>query len=177
MLLGLMIRRGEVAAAGRDGRERLWDLAGRVYPDDPVVPLDEAVRIRAVRRLRSLGIACARVPAAEAPGELQHDGEIGEAAVVAGVRGRWRVDPKYLDQPFRGRAVLLSPLDRLIVDRKRMTDLFEFDYQLEMYKPAAKRRWGYWAMDGEWSTTQRAAVHREIRDLAQWLDLEPDRPG
>jgi uncharacterized protein YcaQ len=27
-----------------------------------------------------------------------------------------------------------------------MADLFEFDYQLEMYKPVAKRRWGYWAM-------------------------------
>ena len=27
-----------------------------------------------------------------------------------------------------------------------MEDLFDFDYQLEMYKPAATRRWGYWAM-------------------------------
>ena len=27
-----------------------------------------------------------------------------------------------------------------------MTDIFEFDYNLEMYKPAAKRQWGYWAM-------------------------------
>ena len=41
---------------------------------------------------------------------------------------------------------MLSPLDRLVFDRKRMTELFEFDYQLEMYKPVAKRRWGYWAM-------------------------------
>ena len=40
------------------------------------------------------------------------------------------------------RADLLSPFDRLIHDRKRNTELFEFNYQLEMYKPAAKRRWG-----------------------------------
>ncbi len=32
------------------------------------------------------------------------------------------------------------------MDRKRVTELLGFDYQLEMYKPAAKRRWGYWAL-------------------------------
>ena len=67
--------------------------------------------------------------------------------MIEGVRGKWRVDPAYLDvEPFDGRAALLSPLDRLVFDRKRMEEIFEFDYQLEMYKPAAKRRWGYWAM-------------------------------
>ena len=44
--------RGEVAIAGRSGGDRLWDLAERVYPDDPVVPADEALRIRNERRLR-----------------------------------------------------------------------------------------------------------------------------
>ena len=38
MLLELMVKRGEVASAGYEGRERLWDLAERVYPDDPVSP-------------------------------------------------------------------------------------------------------------------------------------------
>jgi uncharacterized protein len=51
-----------------------------------------------------------------------------------------------LGQPFSARAALLSPFDRLIHDRKRTVELFEFDYQLEMYKPAAKRRWGYFAL-------------------------------
>lgn len=37
-LLEFMVRRGEVAVAGHVGSERLWDLATRVYPDDPVVP-------------------------------------------------------------------------------------------------------------------------------------------
>ena len=205
MLLGCMEQRGEVAVTGRDGRERLWDLAERVYPDTPLVPLEEAMRIRAERRLRSLGIARAR--GLEFSLEPLDLGEIGVLAVVDGVRGRWRVDQTYLDLPFPGRAALLSPLDRLVFDRKRMTEIFEFDYQLEMYKPAAKRRWGYWALpilygdrlvgkldattdrdagvlhvdavheDGAWTRPMRAAVDQEISDLADWLGVSVVRPG
>ena len=109
--------RGEVAVAGRQGTERLWDLAARVYPDDPVVPAEEARRIRNERRLRALGIARARGP--ECPVEPMDVGEAGEPAVVEGVKGEWRVDPALLGRPFTGRAALLSPFDRLVHDRKR----------------------------------------------------------
>ncbi len=199
-MLDFMVQRGQVATVGREGRERLWDLAERVYPDDPAVPYDEALRLRGERRLRALGIA--RAKATETPNEPNHVGEVGEPAVVEGVRGTWRVDPSQLDQPFEGRAALLSPLDRLVYDRKRMVDIFEFDYQLEMYKPAAKRRWGYWALpvlygdrlvgkldataerdagvlrvdavheDEPFTTTMTAAVRREMEDLADWLGLD-----
>jgi uncharacterized protein YcaQ len=198
-LLEYMVRRGEVAVAGRQGRARLWDLAERVYPDDPVVPAGEALRIRHERRLRALGIARAR--GTEHQVEKAYVGEAGEAAVVEGVKGTWRVDPARLGQPFSGRAALLSPFDRLIHDRKRTVELFEFDYQLEMYKPAAKRRWGYFALpvlygdrligkldatadrkagalvvnaihqDVTFDKAMTAAVGDEIRDLARWLGL------
>jgi uncharacterized protein len=200
VLLDFLVRRGEVAMAGWRGRQRLWDLAERVYPDDPMVPAAEARRIRAQRRLRALGIARGRGP--ECPVEPADTGEAGEPALIDGVRGEWRVDPAQLGQPFAGRAALLSPLDRLVYDRKRMTELFEFDYQLEMYKPAAKRRWGYFALpvlygdrlvgkldataehadgvlrvhalhqDVEFGAAMTAAVRREVRELANWLALD-----
>jgi hypothetical protein len=203
-LLEQMVRRGEVAIAGRLGRERLWDLAERVYPDDPVVPAEEALRIRNERRLAALGIARART--AEYPVEPADVGESGEEALVAGVKGTWRVDPAQLGQPFSGRAALLSPFDRLIHERKRTMELFEFDYQLEMYKPAAKRRWGYFALpilhedrlvgkldatadrkagvlrvnavhrDVAFSQKTAAAIDREIQDLARWLELDLKTP-
>jgi uncharacterized protein len=202
-LLELMVLRGEVAIAGRRGGDRLWDLAARVYPDDPVVPAEEARRIRDRRRLRALGIARARGP--ECPVEPVDVGGAGEPAVVEGVRGTWRVDPSQLDQPFSGRAALLSPFDRLIHDRRRTVELFEFDYQLEMYKPAAKRRWGYFALpvlygdrlvgkldatadrgagvlrvdavhqDVLFDRPMTAAVDAEIEDLARWLGLVLER--
>jgi uncharacterized protein YcaQ len=202
-MLDFLVARGEVAVAGRDGRQRLFDLAARVYPDVPVVPAAEARRIRDERRLRALGIARAR--RASTPHEPDDVSEAGEPAVVAGTKGRWRVDATLLGRPFEGRAALLSPLDRLVFDRKRVADLFEFDYQLEMYKPAAKRRWGYFALPILWgdrlvgkldATTDRTlgvlrvdavhedepftselarAVDAEIEDLASWLQVDLDR--
>jgi uncharacterized protein YcaQ len=203
-MVDFMVLRGEVAAAGRRGADRLWDLAERIYPA-AVVPYEEAAAIREARRLRALGIARARAP--ESPSEPNDVGPAGEPATVDGVKGEWRVDPELLDQPFAGRTVLLSPLDRLVFDRKRMTELFEYDYQLEMYKPAAKRRWGYWAMpilhrdrligkldatadrkagvlrvdaiheDAPFTKAMAAAVDREITDLAGWLGLSLLRPA
>jgi uncharacterized protein YcaQ len=202
-LLEFMTLRGEVAIAGRRGRDRLWDLASRVYPDDPVVPFEEARRTRNRRRLRALGIARARGP--ECRVEPVDVGDAGEPAVVEGVDGEWRVDPAQLGRPFSGRAALLSPFDRLIHDRRRTLELFEFDYYLEMYKPAAKRRWGYFALpvlygdrlvgkldatadhkagvlrvnaihqDVAFDAAMAAAVEEEIEDLAGWLGLERTR--
>jgi uncharacterized protein YcaQ len=199
-LLDFMEQRGEVAVSSRENRERVWDLAERIYPNSPVVPLAQARAIRDQRRLASLGIGRSRGP--ECPVERQDVGEAGEPAAVEGVRGTWRVDADQLGQPFRGRAALLSPLDRLVVDRKRLTEIFEFDYQLGMYKPVAKRRWGYFALpilygdrlvgkldaasdfeagvlrvnaihrDVEFTKAMTAAVDREIRSLAQWLGLK-----
>ena len=133
-------------------------------------------------------------------------GEAGEPAVIEGVRGTWRMDPGQLDQPFSGRAAVLSPIDRLIYDRKRMVEIFEFDYQLEMYKPAAKRRWGYYALpilygdrlvgkldantdrpagvlrvnaihqDVPFSKRMNAEVRQEIESLATFLNLKLQLP-
>ena len=200
MMLDKLVERGEVAAAGGSGRDRLWDLASRVYPDDPVPSAEEARRLLDERRLGALGIA--RAKSAKLPFEPIDVGEAGELAVVEGVRGQWRVDPAQLGQPFAGRAALLSPFDRLLADRKRMAELFEFDYILEMYKPVAQRQWGYYALpilygdrlvgkldakadrevgvlevraihrDVPFSKAMTAAVDREIADLARWLQLE-----
>jgi uncharacterized protein len=199
-LLDFMVARGEVAVAGRKGRDRLWDLAERVYPDDPFVPAEEARRERDRRRLRSLGIA--RASATQLAIEPADVGQAGEPAVVDGVPGEWRIEPSLLDEPFEGRAALLSPFDRLVWDRSRTADLFGYEYQLEMYKPAAKRRWGYFALpilygdrlvgkldakadrsagvlvvnaihqDVPFTPDMTEAVNQEIADLATWQKLE-----
>jgi uncharacterized protein YcaQ len=196
-MLELLAARGEVAVSARRGRERLWDLAERVYPADvAVVPAATARKVRDERRLHALGIARTKLV-----------GEAGIPAEVEGTSGRWRLDPQATAEGFRGRTALLSPFDRLSHDRVRALELFEFDYTLEMYKPAAKRRWGYFALpvlhhdrlvgkadviadrrsgqlrvhavheDVPFSRTMTRAVDGELDALAAWLDLAPVRDG
>ena len=200
-MLEFLALRGDVAIAGRIGRERLWDLPERVYPADVVVPPpEERERLKNERRLSSLGIARAKTRAM--PMEPSYVGEAGEPAVVRGVKGEWRVDPRYLTGSFKGRTALLSPFDRLIHDRVRAEELFDFEYTLEMYKPEKDRRWGYFALpilhgdrlvgkldakadrkagvlrvnaiheDVPFTKTIAQAVRKEIDALAAWLELD-----
>jgi uncharacterized protein len=200
-MLEFMMMRGEIAIASRVGRERVWDLPERVYPVDVVVPtVDEAERVKNERRLGALGIA--RQKGTAVPVEVYTVGEAGEPAVVEGTKGEWRVDPAALDGAFEGRTALLSPFDRLVHDRARAQELFDFEYTLEMYKPAAQRRWGYFALpilykdrligkvdakadrkasvlrvnaiheDAKFSGAMTKAVHAELEDLASWLRLD-----
>jgi uncharacterized protein YcaQ len=138
-LLEFLSARGLVAISGRDGNERLWDLAERVLPVDlPQITMDEANRIRAVRRLRALGVV--RVGSSD---DVRDD---GVEVSIDGVRGRWRAAPELLDRPFAGRTAILSPFDRLVYDRAVTQALFDFEYKLEIYVPEAKRRWGYYVL-------------------------------
>jgi uncharacterized protein len=205
-MLEFLMMRGEIAIAGRVGRERLWDLAKRVYPADVVVPsVEEAERRKNERRLASLGIA--RQKTRKMPMEPTHVRDAGEPAVVEGVKGEWRVDPAALGGDFEGRTALLSPFDRLVHDRIRALELFDFEYTLEMYKPAAKRRWGYYALpilhddrlvgkvdatadrkasmlrvhaihgDVRFTRTMTKAVQTELEDIAWWLGLGAVEPA
>ena len=203
-MLEFMMMRGEIAISARVGRERVWDLAARVYPDVDVPSVDEAERRKNERRLASLGIA--RPKGRAMPMEPIHVGAAGEPAVVEGTKGEWRVDPAALGDHFEGRTALLSPFDRLIHDRRRTEDLFEFEYLLEMYKPAAKRRWGYFALpilhddrlvgkldakadrkasvlrvnaiheDVKFTRPMAKAVQSELENLASWLELDAVEP-
>ncbi|MGO2719911.1 MAG: DNA glycosylase AlkZ-like family protein [Brachybacterium tyrofermentans] len=198
MMLERLADAGQVAVSRREGRQRIWDLAERVYPDVQAVPAAEAERRRNERRLAVHGVARANGPDCD-PGV----GEVGEEATIDGVRGRWRVDPAQLEQTgFRGRTALLSPFDPFAQDRHRLKELFDSDYALEMYKPVAKRRFGYYALpilhgdaligtadleadhahgvleihalqqDGAWAPGVAEAVDVEIRSLAAMLELE-----
>ena len=193
-MLDFLSARGEIAISGREGNERTWDLAHRVHPKAPhVLSTEEAIQIRAQRRLRSLGIArpaslgrnftmTEYLGTANTPSPSAVKG-VGVPVEIEGVAGTWVADPKLLKHQFQGRTAALSPFDRLIHDRQRLLDLFGFDYRLEIYVPPAKRRWGYYVLpvldgdkfigrfdakaDRESSTLRVPAIHMERSTTAK----------
>jgi uncharacterized protein len=121
VMLELLEGRGQVAVVGRRGGHRLWDLAARWFPEVEPPPLDEAERILAEKRWRSLGVRLAR-------------------------NGDWEAHPDAEAAPVPSRTTFLSPFDRLIHDRDRAEAIWGFRYRLEMYVPKTKREYGYYVL-------------------------------
>jgi uncharacterized protein YcaQ len=121
---------------------------------------DDAERAAVLRAVRMLGVARpAHVRAhflrrryprlAETLAALTAAGSL-ERVQVQALRGDWYAAVADLerlpDLPPAARTTALSPFDNLLCDRARTAELFGFDHRLEIYVPAAQRRWGYYVL-------------------------------
>ena len=120
LMLEILAARGEVAVVGRRGKQRVWDLADRWYPETDTIAWPQAERLMAEKRLRALGVRLER--------------------------GRLLAHPEAEDGSVPARTTFLSPFDRLVHDRARTEALWGFHYRLEMYVPVAKREYGYYVL-------------------------------
>jgi uncharacterized protein YcaQ len=155
-MLDVLWAAGEIAIVGRQGSERVWGLAKDWYPAKVKRASErEVARELIERRLSAKGLARAkeftnsfdgRLPGWErALADLEREG-LAVPVVVDDVRGSFYAWGPRLERPFRGRAAILSPFDKLIHDRVRSRELFDLDYALEIYVPSSKRRWGYYVL-------------------------------
>jgi hypothetical protein len=156
MMLEMLWARGEIMIVGRDGQQRIWDLAERRLPAVRPLPAAALARQVVTRHLAAAGIHRlrnltwlfdgTRVAGWERAVEALVREGTAVPVTVEGTKGEWLADAAALEAPFRGRTVALSPFDRLIHDRVRTEAFWDFEYRLEIYVPKAKRRWGYFVL-------------------------------
>lgn len=160
---------GQLMVLRRDRFQRVYELAERVTGRWPVPPpegpLDEAaIRLHFIARsVEALGITRARWIADYFRLKPRiTDAEL-EPLLAQGILRRVAVEgwdePAYVHTAHAGlldkaaanalratRTTLLSPFDPVVWDRARAQELFGFEYTLECYTPAARRRFGYYAL-------------------------------
>ena len=189
---------GEVMVARRQSFQRVYDLRERVHPawDDAQLPArDDVDRRLVLNAARALGVTTARWVAdyyrmerTKTPRvveELARDGALLRAT-VDGWSDVAYIHPDNAELAETAAAggvrcsltTLLSPFDPLVWDRARARIIFDFDYSLECYTPAAKRKYGYFVLPllrrGELVGRVDAKAHRrEGQFEVKALYLEP----
>jgi hypothetical protein len=161
-----LFNRGDLMIARREGFQRIYDLRERVMPDwddADMPPLAEVQRNLTLKAVRALGVT----PAGWAADYFRMKQAVvqpllralaAEGALLTGQVEGWD-GPAYAHPDHRAtlasaeagrlkaeRTALLSPFDPIVWDRARGVGLFNFDYKIECYTPAPKRRYGYFTL-------------------------------
>ena len=136
-----------------------FDLLERIVPDviraQPTPSFETSLDELLLRSARAHGIATAdclvdyfRLPVRPAKARLDALAEDGKliACAVEGWSGSVYRHPASKLPRTINRAALLSPFDPLVWNRKRIRGLFDFDYRIEIYTPAKKRKHGYYVL-------------------------------
>lgn len=164
--LEMLFTAGELMIARRDKFQRIYDLRERVLPswNDASLPSqDETNRTLTLKAVRALGITRAKWVADYFRSDKRATTALVSVLADEGLLLRVRVEGwdeeayvhpdnlKRIEAAVSGKlrptlTTLLSPFDPLVWDRARARAMFDFDYRIECYTPAAKRIYGYFTL-------------------------------
>ena len=162
---------GELNIQQRIGFQRVYELTDDAFPGwrDAELPTEaEERRYFVSNALRAMGVATSRWTADYFRGSSTHVSAVNallelkslaEEGLAIPARLDHLKEPLWIDpamweilEAYRAgelrpaRTTLLSPFDNLIWNRERALALFNFDYRIECYTPAEKRRYGYYSL-------------------------------
>ena len=169
---------GKLMVQRRDNFQKVYDLTERVLPgeiDTSMPSEDEFSRYLITRFLQSHGLGLPAEMAYLRRGEkaniakvLEQMLENGEVIEVSVKKQNYFAFPDVellLKQPLsKSRLKILSPFDNFVIQRKRLLNLFDYDYQIECYVPQKKRKHGYFCLPILWNA-----------DLVGRMDCKADR--
>lgn len=159
--LDKLFMQGDLMVCGRNGMEKIYDLAERCLPDDvdlSMPTLSEYAAYLFDTTLRAHGAFTWKQLLHLKTGSPLRDAmrEVLNERIETGVVRAWSnadapavyVDIEALEQiPTVDETLkILSPFDNVVIHRDRLTSLFEFDYRIECYVAAPKRVFGYFCL-------------------------------
>jgi uncharacterized protein YcaQ len=159
LALETLFNHGLLTTAAREGFERIYDIPERVIPKSVLElntpPERDAFHHLIVLSAQALGVATEvdlrdyfRLPVADARSAIEDAVATGEIRPVQ-VEG-WKQQAfmhHAADMPkAAGGIALLSPFDPIVWNRDRAERLFGFHYRIELYTPAADRKFGYYVL-------------------------------
>ena len=154
---------GELMITERRNFQRIYDLKERVLPagTDTTEPDEDELACFAIRRaLNGLGFVSTKTirntkAISEVIEEMVDSGEVTPVE-IEGLNGEaYYALTKHIGEVAKQlctqmRLHILSPFDNLVINRGQLKELFDFEYKLECYFPAAKRRYGYFCLPILW---------------------------
>lgn len=145
-----------VVVAGRRKRDKVFDIPERVMPDTVGRPPSEFQRWALLERVEAAGLlnhgsgphwsTIASSRRSGLPAKLAQEGLLEEVEIDGNPRRYW-APAGFLERPndeADNHMRILGPLDPFMWDRSLIQHVFGFEYVWEVYKPAAKRRWGWY---------------------------------
>ena len=193
-----LFHEGELMVACRQGFEKVFDLTERVLPQevDTTMPkFSEYARHLIDRAIEAHGFVTAEQIAYQrgaktkeevlkALKELIEEGS-HQLLSIKGIDDKFYTKRELLEstslrkwKPFLR---ILSPFDNSVIVRKRLEDLFDYEYRIECYTPKAKRLWGYFCLPLLWGTDfigrlDGKAVRKDGRFIVENLYVEASKP-
>ena len=197
--LEALFMQGDLMVSGRDGFQKRYDLRERVLPagvdtshpnttDYANYLIDGQLRSHAVVSAQSIThLRKGRDLRTAVREQLEHRLASHQLECVDHAGVRWFLNPAAVTRTApsstrRRHAHILSPFDNLVIQRDRLRELFGFDYTLECYVPAPKRKHGYFTLPilchGRFVARMDAKVHRKTQlfEIKQ-LHWEPPARG
>jgi uncharacterized protein YcaQ len=165
--LEYLFTRGDLMISRREKFQRVYDLRERVIPewdDNRTLSSEEALRQQVLNAIKALGVAREDwvalyfyLPKLKVVKLIQQFADEGRVLRidVEGLNSKpFYLHKDNLDLFSQAQAgtlepaltTILSPFDNLVNDRARTRTLFNFDYTIECYTPAAKRVYGYFCL-------------------------------
>jgi uncharacterized protein len=162
--LEYLFMQGELMVPYRVNFHKVYDLTERVLPENTDTTLPDPkkyARFLITRYLQANGLGQAaeisyllkntKPLVLDALQEMVSNGEILQIRVGSHHYFALPASLALLSKPLaRSKLKILSPFDNLLIQRKRMQALFNFDYSIECYLPEAKRQYGYFSLPVLW---------------------------